>query len=39
MLGHQSLGATVHYLEHPDPARLRPFLDAIYTDKAKRVIQ
>jgi integrase len=30
MLGHQSLGSTVRYLEHRDPAKLRPYLDSIH---------
>jgi integrase/recombinase XerD len=30
MLGHQSLSSTIRYLEHRDPAKLRPYLDAIH---------
>ncbi len=33
MLGHQSLHATVHYLEHRDPAKLKPYLDAMFIPK------
>jgi integrase len=30
MLGHQSLTSTVRYLEHRDPGKLKPYLDAIH---------
>jgi hypothetical protein len=38
MLGHQSLTTTVRYLEHRDPAKLKPYLDAIHRPTTK-VIQ
>jgi integrase len=38
MLGHNSLGSTVRYLEHKDPQKLRPYLDAIQKPKTE-VIQ
>lgn len=37
MLGHQTLRSTVAYLEHRDPAKLRPYLDAIHIPKGGRV--
>jgi len=37
MLGHTSLASTVRYLEHRDPAKLRPYLDAIQTPRTKVV--
>jgi integrase/recombinase XerD len=37
MLGHQSLTSTVRYLEHRDPAKLRPYLDAIHKPISKAV--
>ena len=33
MLGHQSLKSTIAYLEHRDPKKLKPYLDAIYIPK------
>jgi integrase len=33
MLGHHSLSSTAHYLEHRDPAKLRPYLDAMFIPK------
>jgi integrase len=33
MLGHANLSSTVHYLEHRDPAKLRPYLDALFIPK------
>ncbi len=33
MLGHANLNTTFHYLEHHDPARLRPILAQIWTPK------
>lgn len=33
MLGHADLNTTFHYLEHHDPARLRPILAQIWTPK------
>ena len=30
MLGHQSLGATIHYLEHRDASKLKPYLDSLF---------
>jgi integrase len=38
MLGHNSLGSTVRYLEHRDPAKLKPYLDSIQRPISK-VIQ
>jgi integrase len=38
MLGHQSLRATIHYLEHRDPEKLKPYLQQIWTP-ATKVIQ
>lgn len=38
MLGHTSLRSTIQYLEHRDPAKLRPYLDAIHRPKTE-VIQ
>jgi len=38
MLGHQSLKSTVRYLEHRDPAKLKPYLDSIHKPKTE-VIQ
>jgi integrase len=38
MLGHTSLSSTIRYLEHRDPAKLRPYLDAIHKMKTE-VIQ
>jgi integrase/recombinase XerD len=38
MLGHHSLGSTVRYLEHRDPQKLKPYLDAIHHPTTK-VIQ
>jgi integrase len=35
MLGHQSLHSTAQYLEHRDPAKLRPYLDALFTPKGR----
>jgi integrase len=35
MLGHQSLTATARYLEHRDPAKLRPYLDALFIPKGR----
>ena len=37
MLGHQSLTSTVRYLEHRDPGKLRPYLDAIHNPTSKAV--
>jgi integrase/recombinase XerD len=37
MLGHTSLGSTVHYLEHRDPAKLRPYLAALCKPAPKAV--
>ena len=33
MLGHQSLGSTVRYIEHRDPSKLKPYLQQIFTPK------
>ncbi len=33
MLGHKSLSSTLQYLEHRDPAKLRPYLQALFTPK------
>jgi len=33
MLGHESLASTIHYLEHRDPAKLKPYLAALFTPK------
>jgi integrase len=33
MLGHQSLSSTIRYLEHRDPTKLKPYLDAIFIPK------
>lgn len=33
MLGHQSLQSTIRYLEHQDTAKLKPYLDALWTPK------
>ena len=33
MLGHQSLQSTIRYLEHRDPAKLKPYLDSLFTPK------
>ena len=33
MLGHQSLTSTVQYLEHRDPEKLRPYLEALWRPK------
>jgi integrase len=33
LLGHQSLRATIQYLEHRDPAKLKPYLDALFVPK------
>ncbi len=33
MLGHQTLKSTTAYLEHRDPQKLRPYLDALFTPK------
>jgi integrase len=30
MLGHTSLASTIHYLEHRDPTKLKPYMDAIF---------
>jgi hypothetical protein len=35
MLGHHSLRTTTAYLEHRDPAKLKPYLDAIYIPKGR----
>ncbi len=35
MLGHQSLSATIQYLEHRDPAKLKPYLDALLIPKGR----
>ena len=35
MLGHQSLAATVQYLEHRDPTKLKPYLDSIHTIRTR----
>jgi len=35
MLGHQSLNATIHYLEHQDPKKLKPYLDALFIPKGR----
>ena len=37
MLGHNSLNSTVRYLEHKDPAKLRPYLEALQKPKTERV--
>jgi integrase len=37
MLGHQSLAATVQYLEHRDPAKLKPYLDSLATLRTRRI--
>ncbi len=36
MLGHQSLTSTVRYLEHRDPAKLKPYLDSIHKPTPER---
>jgi integrase len=33
MLGHQSLETTIHYLEHRDPEKLRPYIQMLHTPK------
>lgn len=33
MLGHRSLTSTAVYLEHRDPSKLKPYLDAMFTPK------
>jgi integrase len=35
MLGHQSLKSTIAYLEHRDPKKLRPYLDAVFIPKGR----
>jgi len=35
MLGHTSLQSTVRYLEHRDPAKLRPYLQSLFTPKGR----
>ncbi len=37
MLGHQSLSSTIRYIEHRDPAKLRPYLDSIYIPKGRLI--
>jgi integrase/recombinase XerC len=39
MLGHQSLGSTVRYLEHRDPSKLKPYLDALWKPLSTEVKQ
>jgi integrase len=35
LLGHQSLRSTTEYLEHRDPQKLRPYLDALFIPKGR----
>jgi site-specific recombinase XerD len=35
MLGHGSLNSTIHYLEHRDPEKLKPYLDALFIPKGR----
>jgi integrase/recombinase XerC len=37
MLGHRSLGSTIRYLEHSDPAKLKPYLDSLFIPKGAKV--
>ncbi len=37
MLGHKSLSSTITYLEHRDPGKLRPYLEAIYKPKTETI--
>jgi integrase len=40
MLGHRSLHATIQYLEHRDPSKLKPYLDSLWPmDRAKGPVQ
>jgi integrase len=40
LLGHQSLNSTCDYLEHKDPAKLKPYLDQLWRPRTKdEVIQ
>jgi integrase len=35
LLGHRNLSSTVRYLEHRDPAKLRPYLEAMHKPKSE----